>query len=229
MNWFIFDKNRMLKFVLGIIIFVLCFPNSSHAQSDSINEVTLKYEHRIEKYKKRWSNIIPDYTKIQFAGGMGLLSAGIGWDYGNKHWETDLLLGFLPKFSGDEAHATITLKENYIPWKVTLSHEADFSQWMLEPFTVSLYFNKIFGDTFWQKPPKKYPKGYYYAATNLRINLAFGQRINLHFKNPRFSNTMCVFYEVCTNDLYIMCAVQNKTLKLHDIFSLSLGIKFQIL
>ena len=49
MNWFIFDKNRMLKFVLGIIIFVLCFPNSSHAQSDSINEVTLKYEHRIKK------------------------------------------------------------------------------------------------------------------------------------------------------------------------------------
>ena len=227
MNWFTFNKASIYKTALAIL-FILTF-HTGNAQTDSAGEVNIKYEQRIEKYKKRWSHIIPDYTKIQFAGGMGLLSAGIGWDYGKKHWETDFLLGFLPEFSGQEAHATVTLKENYIPWRVALSHETNFSQWMLEPFTVSLYLNKIFGEKFWQKPPKRYPQGYYYAATNLRINLAFGQRINLHFKNPRFSNTMCVFYEVCTNDLYIMCAVQNKTLKINDIFSLSLGIKFQIL
>ena len=37
--------------------------------------------------------MIPTHTKLQYAGGMGLLSWGIGWDYGKRgQWETDLLL-----------------------------------------------------------------------------------------------------------------------------------------
>ena len=31
---------------------------------------------------------------------MGLLSFGTGWDYGKRNqWETDILLGFIPKYS----------------------------------------------------------------------------------------------------------------------------------
>lgn len=194
------------------------------------NESLSRYEKRVLRYKSHWASLIPDYSKLQFAGGMGVLSAGVGWDYGkNSQWETDILIGFLPKFAGDEGHATFTIKENYLPWEIRLNQLGKYSNWTLEPFSVSLYINKIFGSEFWTRPPKKYPEKYYVMATNLRFNLAFGQRINFSVKNPHFANTVSFFYEVGTNDLYVICAIQNKVLKLHDIFSLSLGLKFQFL
>ena len=38
----------------------------------------------------------PTHVKMQYAGGMGVLSTGVGWDYGKRRqWETDVLLGYL--------------------------------------------------------------------------------------------------------------------------------------
>ena len=57
-----------------------------------------KYDKRVHRYRSAWEALIPTHTKIQYAGGMGLLSWGIGWDYGKRgQWETDLLLGFIPR------------------------------------------------------------------------------------------------------------------------------------
>lgn len=185
-----------------------------------------KHENKVEKYKSGWAKLVPRYNKLQFAGSMGVLSFGIGWDYGKKkRWETDLFLGYLPKFDGKEGHMTITLKQNYIPWKVNIRK----SRWMFEPLTVSLYLNKIFGDEFWAKEPDKYPDKYYNVATNLRFNLSFGQRINFQVKPIGLSDRISLFYEVGTNDLYIISFFTNKYLSLADIFNLSLGIKFQFL
>lgn len=186
-----------------------------------------RHERLKEKYVLGWSRLIPRYNKIQFAGSMGLISLGVGWDYGKKkQWETDLLFGYLPKFDGEEGHVTITLKENYIPWRIPIKT----SRWSVEPFTVSLYINKIFGDEFWSKEPDKYPDKYYNVATNLRFNLAFGQRIRFELNSKKvLSEHIDFFYELGTNDLYIISYFTNKYLHLTDIFNLSFGLKFQFL
>ena len=72
-------------------------------------------DHTNERLLTAWQKMIPRYTKIQFAGGMGLLSAGVGWNYGhNKSWETEVLWGFVPSFSNDRTKLTMTLRENYV-------------------------------------------------------------------------------------------------------------------
>ena len=219
----------MRRYILYVLLSFVGL-GSIRAQGTEEKPLT-RYERRVLRYKTGWANLIPDYSKLQFAGGMGVLSAGVGWAYGRKDkWETDVFIGFLPRFQGKDGHATFTLKENFYPWKIKLNHEDRYSSWTLEPFSVSLYINKIFGDgEFWTRQPDRYPQKYYVLATNLRFNLSFGQRINFALKNPRFANTVSFFYEVGTNDLYVICAIQNRTLKLHDIFSLSLGLKFQIM
>ncbi len=211
MKWWIFKGINLI--VIGCIMGVSVCAQDRHEQM-------------IERYKRGWNKLIPRYNKIQFAGSMGLLSLGVGWDYGKKkQWETDLFLGYLPKFAGKEGHMTITLKENYIPWKINLPK----NRWVLEPFTASLYINKIWGDEFWTKEPDKYPTKYYNVATNLRFNLAFGQRIQFNFKPFGLSRHIDFFYEFGTNDLYIISYFTNKYLHLGDIFNLSLGLKFQFL
>lgn len=203
-----------MRTILISILLLFIFP--SFAQN--------KYERKLERYQRGWNRLIPRYQKLQYAGDMGLISVGIGWDYGKKkQWETDIFLGYLPRFDGDGGHVTITLKENYIPWRLNMKE----GRWRYEPLTVSMYMNKIFGDEFWTREPEKYPDGYYGLATNTRFNIAFGQRIDFQVKPIGLSKRITFFYEFCTNDLYIISAFTNKYLRIPDIFSLSLGLKLK--
>lgn len=217
MKWCIINRSVLRGLVLMLPLWMGAL--AGYGQS--------RHERQLEKYKKGWELLIPRYQKIQYAGDMGLISLGAGWDYGKKkQWETDLFLGYLPRFDGDKGHVTITLKENYIPWKIRIRKT---ERWAFDPFTVSLYINKIFGDEFWTREPDKYPDGYYGLATNLRFNLAFGQRLHFKVKPIGLSERITVFYEFGTNDLYVISYFCNKYLKFSDIFNLSLGIKFQFL
>lgn len=102
---------------------------------------SMRYEKKVERYKRGWARLIPQYEKLQYAGSMGLISVGFGWDYGRKEqWETDVFLGYLPRFSGNKGHVTLTLKENYIPWKLDIKK----GEWMvgiLRPAFISIRFS----------------------------------------------------------------------------------------
>ena len=193
-----------------------------------------KYDMRIRRYRKHWAGLIPTQFVIQNAGNMGLLSAGLGWNYGSRRqWETDLMVGFIPKHQSTRTKMTMTLKENYIPWSIT--PRADFNkQKMLsvEPLTVSIYINTVYGDEFWKNQPNRYPDKYYeFMSTKFRLNLALGQRITMNIpeKMRVRHSRVSLFYEVSSCDLYIRSMFQDSRVKLKDIIGLSLGIKLQTL
>ncbi len=183
---------------------------------------------RVHRYRKYWNALIPTQTIVQFAGNMGFVSVGIGWDYGkHKQWETNLLVGYLPKFNTSRSKMTMTLKQNFIPW----SHRLNES-WAFEPLTCGIYLNTVFGQEFWNKQPARYPNNYYpFLSTKMRINIFMGQRFALLMPHNRrkFIKSITAFYEFSACDLHIRALFQDKTLKLHDIINLSLGLKLQML
>ena len=145
---------------------------------------------------------------------MGLLSFGTGWDYGKRNqWETDLLLGFIPKYSSKKAKVTMTLKQNYMPWSINLGKG----------------FSTVFGNQFWVNEPERYPKGYYGFSSKVRIHVFMGQRLTYDIDpNRRFlAKSVTFFYEISTCDLYLISGVTNSYLRPRDYLSLSFGLKFQ--
>ena len=51
-----------------------------------------RHQRKLEQYKSGWNRLIPKYQNVQYAGSMGLLSLGVGWDYGRKkQWETEIM------------------------------------------------------------------------------------------------------------------------------------------
>jgi len=127
--------NFKYKLCLSIIVMLL-ITNTLAAQNG--------YDRRIERYKSQWENLIPNYTKVQYAGGMGLISLGLGWDYGkNNQWETDIFFGYLPKYSTKRSKITFTLKQNFIPWKKELN-----KHFSIDPLATGLYVNTIFDGDF---------------------------------------------------------------------------------
>ena len=187
-----------------------------------------KYDHRIRRYRNRWEALIPVYSKIQFAGNIGLISVGPGWDYGrHNQWETDMLFGILPKYQSKKAKLTFTLKQNYIPWDLRIK-ESPFS---INPLTCGMYVNTVFGDDFWVNEPDRYPKGYYGFSSKIRFHVFLGQRVtfNIDQKHRFMAKQISLFYEISTCDLYVISAFTNKYLKPKDYLSLSFGIKMQLI
>lgn len=189
---------------------------------------TNRYDRRIHRYRKHWEALIPTHTKIQFAGNMGLISLGTGWDYGkHNQWETDLFLGILPKYESKRTKLTLTLKQNYMPWSLQISE----SRFSVEPLSCGMYLNTVFGEEFWVNEPDRYPKGYYGFSSKIRIHVFMGQRVTYDIDPKRrfTAKAITFFYELSTCDLYVISAFTNKYLKPKDYLSLSFGLKLQLL
>lgn len=195
-------------------------------KDDSIrNTKHTGYDNRVHRFRRNWERIIPTHSKIQYAGNMGLLSFGTGWDYGKRNqWETDVLLGFIPKYSSKKAKVTMTLKQNYMPWSINIGK--GFST---EPLACGLYVNTVFGNQFWVNEPERYPKGYYGFSSKVRFHVFMGQRLTYDIDPQRrfMAKSVTFFYEISTCDLYVISAVNNSYLRPRDYLSLSFGLKFQ--
>ena len=145
MKWSIF------KYAL-IVLLLLIISTYAKAERTSLE---LSQERR-----SKWEKLIPDYHKLQYAGSMGFLSVGTGWAYGkHNNWETEILLGFVPRYRTEDISLTATLKQNYIPFHLDLDKKRN-GKWVLAPLTASIYFNKIFGEHFWTELPERYPEKY---------------------------------------------------------------------
>lgn len=170
--------------------------------------------HRIERLpldrrrhtcRDGWRRMIPTHVKVQYAGGMGFLSFGAGWDYGRKcQWETDLYLGFLPRSKADKFYVTTTAKQSYIPWSIACGN-----RFAVEPFYCGMYINTIIGEKFWVKEPDRYPRKYYTFSTKIHTFLFIGQRLTLYTNRCTRSllKGVTAYYELSTCDLYLISAV----------------------
>ncbi len=221
MKWFTF------KYILCFCCLSSMFCTHVHAQAAPPEASPNKYDKRVHRYREKWADLIPTHFKLQYAGNMGLISLGSGWDYGKRNqWETDLLWGFIPKNYSNRAKLTFTLKQNYMPWSYSLKN--NFS---VEPLACGIYFNTVFGDEFWTEEPDRYPRGYYGFSSKIRTHVFLGQRLTYEFQNRnRFSHYRSVtfFYELSTCDLYLVSAVGNSYLRPRDYLSLSFGLKMQV-
>ena len=182
---------------------------------------------RVERMRSRWNRLFPSQLVVQNAGNMGVVSAGVGWSYGcRRQWETALLAGFIPRHQSDCAKMTMTLKQNYMPWRIALG-----DRWHFEPLRFGLYVNTVFGEQFWGEQPHRYPANYYGFSTRYRLNVCLGSQ--LHFLIPSGRNRSAfervgLFYEVSTCDLYFRSKVLGGNLSWSDILGLSLGIALQL-
>jgi hypothetical protein len=170
--------------------------------------------------KRKW--YLPDHYKLQFAGNIGFLSGGPGYISKNKSLETDFMFGFMPAKFGGDALISVTGKMTYFPWRISLNNTS-----YIAPISIGFYINYTFGAQFDTKWPSYYPKGYYWWATTFRPGLYFGGKIGKEVTVRNKQRDLELYYEVGTYDLMLISYAQNTDfIKLKDILSLSIGMKF---
>lgn len=193
--------------------------------SSTGSSTTLIDSNKTKELKKATFSLVPSSYLLQYAGSIGLFSAGTGWDYGRqKQWSTDFLLGYVPKYDTDRAKLTLTLRQTYTPFMVQLHKQVSY-----HPLRTGIYLNTTLGKQFWYKEPDKYPNSYYRFSTRLRINIFVGQDFTYKLKsNSSYFEGIKFYYDLHTSDLYLISGIQNKYLKFDDYIGLALGVKLQI-
>lgn len=169
-------------------------------------------------------DIRADYLTVQNAGGMGLFSGGFTWNVGRHHRvELSTMMGFVPRYDGNQSHMTFTFKETFTP------------RWQLlpkAPVYMGVYLTGITGEDFWLSQPSRYPDNYYSdLSTRYRFNLCLGRNIPLavipHEGNPLWSR-LSLFAELSTCDYYFRVWVSSHELRFDEIVGLSFGMRLSL-
>lgn len=182
-----------------------------------------KTEH-IERIETRWMSMLPNIGVAQYAGNIGFISAGVGWDYGrNNRWETHLLFGYLPHFTFDDDAITLTLRQQLLPWQCSLNDRLSFT-----PACFGVSVNAVMNNEFWITEPIN--NNYYRFSSKVRLHLGVGSRINLYvpYEKKRRLSRISFYYEVSTYDLAVISYVRTSHTRISELLSLGIGLNVNL-
>lgn len=202
------------------IILMLAFwglPSSScSAECGEQNGADAKPHHSL-------SLLLPQLATVQYAGNIGVISFGPGWEYGHhRQWQTNLLLGYLPHEVMFNDYFCLTIRQSLSPWQCRIGQF-----YALSPAVFGLSANTLFSGEFWYNDPGD---SHYNFSTKLRFHLSYGSRFDFLLpqcasqkgKNRRFS----LYYELSTYDLALMSIVRSQSIGITDILCLGLGFQY---
>jgi hypothetical protein len=205
----VFDRSRMKKILISLFPFLLfSVTASSHTDTDSLHQ------------NKRW--YVPDAAVVQYAGNMGMVAIGPGYDLSEGKISIDLLYGYVPKFDAPEAGHMFTLKSTYKP--VVLSINQHYS---ITPIQAGIAFSYNFGDEFSLTSEEPIPGGYYWWSTRLRILGFAGVSVNRTTKN-KYIKDVGAYAELGTYELLAVAWFLDEKLTLWDIASASIGVRVRL-
>lgn len=172
--------------------------------------------------------LIPKDVVVQYAGSIGYLSAGAGYElFGNKRGNLDIIYGFVPESKGGALHI-VTAKFAYRPFVIRIGDWAK-----IYPVNPGLFIrytlNNNLGFNF---DTVQYPKGYYYFSEAARPHLSISNEFQL-IKGKVLDRTglkaISLYSEFNTNDYYLVNYFQNTSaLSVTDVFKLGIGIRVKL-
>ena len=171
-----------------------------------------------------YQNYLPTITTLQVGGGVGLISGGLGWEFGDK-WShnAEILGGYLPKFESDNSHFILTAKYTASPFTLKLNNTISF-----EALTFGLFVTRIYGDGYWITEPSQFPDDYFDLATGVRANIFIGERINFALKNKGLVEQIGLYYELNVNEMFIVSDTQSSHINVFDHMNISFGAKLKM-
>ncbi len=183
--------------------------------------INLKAEDSLGLKEKK--PFLPHYSILQYAGNMGFLSVGTGYLFNHRRMALGLQVGYLPKSIGGATIGTLTIKYIYSPWQIQKD------EFYFQPLNVGLNLTNTYSNLVERKWPSHYPKGYYPIIPSLNFGFFIGSSLYYRLNaNDEFKNRLGVFYELAITSRLVELWYDNpEVVHLHNLWNLSLGLKYQ--
>lgn len=204
------SKLRLAIFSLMFLILVpnVVFSSASYGQ---LNE---------KEPSKVQHNYLPDYVKLQFAGGIGFLSCGVGYTFFNHKIDVSLFYGYVPEaFSVDDLHSiSLQFTAKLIRKRITNNLE-------LLPLNLGWFAHHTFGNEYWVRLPSNYPDDYYWWSPGRNAGVFIGTELKTKLlANQTPASGMAFYWRAGTRGLYLASIAQNSVIPLSDIVEYGFGI-----
>jgi len=195
--------------VLIISFFILIY--STSVSFSQINEKT-----DIFKYK----NLLPDYMKIQFAGGIGFLSLGVGYTFFKQKLEVSYFYGYVPRFVSIYDLHSVSLQFTAKLLRLKLNKSIE-----VMPLNFGWFMHHTFGNEYWIKLPSNYPDEYYWWSPGRNAGVFLGGEIKTKlFSNKTPASGTAFYIRIGSRGLYIASKFGNSSVPISDIIELGFGV-----
>ena len=159
----------------------------------------------------------PDHAKLQFAGAIGFLSGGVGYELTpKKKLHADLFYGHVPKSVGGITIHSLTGKVTWFPLSKKYENgiEAHF-------LTTGAFLNYTMGRQYHLFSRTNYSFNYYGFPTAGALGIFVGGAIN--------KNRLGAYYEIAALDRDAFSFISNpKSIPFHEILILGVGVKYKL-
>lgn len=167
---------------------------------------------------KQYPWFVPDYAKIQFAGNIGYLSGGFGYELFKGKMQTEFIYGYVPKkYAHTEIH-TFTSK-NIFPIIRKNYFDLEFKPYL--GFT----FSYETGRNSFLELPSQYPSGYY-APNAFHLCFLGGVSAKKNLGSKYFIKGIEAYAEVVSVDSFFWYKLNSRQIKLYQVVSMALGVNF---
>jgi hypothetical protein len=166
------------------------------------------------------SRLVPDFATLQYAGSIGFLSVGAGYNVFGKH-ALSFHYGYVPKSKGGELNIFASkLVFNLLTFRTS-------DRITIEALNAGLMLSYHFGSEFRSRwPGQRYPEGYYWWKTSLKAHLLVQSAVTFQLDKKSRIHSLTGFIEFNTNELYLISLVQNRrSLRPADIIKLGYGLR----
>ncbi|HLO36897.1 MAG TPA: hypothetical protein VK173_00260 [Lacibacter sp.] len=164
--------------------------------------------------EKSKTGILPHHAKVQFAGSIGFISVGAGYEFAKKKkLHVDFFYGYVPKKIGGINIHTITGKLTWIP--VSLQ-KGDFK---VDLLTAGVLVNYAFGK---QYRLSRESLIYYGFPTAVHVAVFAGGALT--------KNKIGIYYEVGITDKELITFASNLKggIKFHEIVNIGIGARIKL-
>jgi len=197
----LFSKRNVLIVISALLLFLIK-PKAINGQDVNL----------------RW--LLPDHYKIQFAGGIGFLSAGLGYDFFKERVDISYFYGYVPEqFAHNELHS-VSLQLSGKPFKLDINSKFDYY-----PLNIGIFLHHTFGEEYYITLPDYYPEDYYWWYPGRTGGFFLEGQFDYQYKDSdkNFSK-VGFYYRIVTRGVYLTSKISNSSIPLEDIFSLGLGV-----
>jgi hypothetical protein len=201
---------KLLKY--SVIAAILLASSETGAQTEGTEN--------LPSNNKKWTFLYPEHLKIQFAGGIGFLSAGLGYSFFKEKLDVTAFYGYVPRGLSDfDLHSvSIQMTTRFLRIQVRNEYE-------LFPLNLGWFLHHTFGDEYWVKLPDNYPEGYYWWSPGRNAGVFVGGDVKkkLHGKGLKPS-AVSLYFRLGTRGLYLASKLGNSSIPMDEVVDLGFGI-----
>ncbi len=169
--------------------------------------------------ERHWSH--PDFLQLQYAGSIGYLSGGVGYDVFRYRARASLHFGYVPGDKGGPLNIFST-RLVFAPAVYSVGKRIT-----VNPFDIGFMISYHLGSNFRTRwPSHRYPENYYWWQTSFRVHLNYQPSLTIRLRDHTIIKSVSAYLDVNANELYLVSLFQNlESLRPGDVVKLGIGIR----